>query len=346
MQSKVREQNYDMLKIISMICIMLIHLGDDYGYSIIEGEPFYYFSLGNICLTLTTFAVPCFLMISGAFLLSNRENGNFTTFYKKTFLNIGIPTLLISVLYVAYNIAKLFYHISLGMEVADTPVKYFMEWFRGEPFYHMWYMYMLVGIYLLVPILVRIKEALDYNVWKIIAIGSLISSVILWATSSFKVHWGLEGILYLGYFLMGDVLKTFYNKHKEKKSVGKLLTGFFILVLYCFIREYLMRNGIQQYLYAFMGNFHPIVMIASVLIFTGFASLKIKGNWSKVAEKSFYMYLLHAGIIDISYNVLPERWNPALFIPVMLIATFIISYIAASILLLLQRKCLKNKIKE
>lgn len=342
MQGKAREQNYDMLKVISMMCIMLIHLGDDYGYSIIASEPMYYFSLGNICLTLTTFAVPCFLMISGAFLLSNPKNKDFKTFYHKTFWNIGVPTLLISALYVTYNIVKLYYHISLGMEVTDTPMKYLIEWLRGEPFYHMWYMYMLVGIYLVVPILVRIKEALDFDVWKKIAIASLIASAILWSTSSFKVHWGLEGIVYLGYFLMGDVLKTYYDNHKEKKTTGMLAAGICVLILYFFIREYLVRNEMKQYLFAAMGNFHPIVMVAAILVFAGFANLKIKGNWHKVAEKSFYMYLLHAGIIDISYMVLPDRWNPALYIPVMLIVTFISSYITASIFLLLQKKCLKK----
>ena len=339
MQGKVREQNYDMLRVISMICIMLIHLGDDYGYSIMADEPMYYFSLGNICLTLTTFAVPCFLMISGAFLLSNPRNREFKNFYHKTFRNIGIPTLLVSALYVFYNIVKLYYHISLGMDVTDTPVKYFMEWFRGEPFYHMWYMYMIVGIYLVVPILIRIKETLDFDVWKKIAIASLIVSVILWSTSSFKVHWGLEGIVYLGYFLMGDVLKTYYDNYKEKKTTGMLVAGILVLILYFFIREYFVRNDMQQYLFASMGNFHPIVMVASVLIFAGFSNLKVKGNWHIIAEKSFYMYLLHAGIIDISYMVLPDRWNPALFIPVMVIVTFILSYGISGVVMSIWKRC-------
>ena len=80
MKKRVREQNYDMLRVISMICITLIHIGDDYGVYILAEEPGYFFSLGNICLTLTTFAVPCFLMISGAFILPDSENKDFKLF--------------------------------------------------------------------------------------------------------------------------------------------------------------------------------------------------------------------------------------------------------------------------
>ncbi len=338
MKKRVREQNYDMLRVISMICITLIHIGDDYGVYILAEEPGYFFSLGNICLTLTTFAVPCFLMISGAFILPDSENKDFKLFYRKSLLHIGIPTLSVSALYVCYNIIKLYYHKSIGMEISDTPAKYFEEWFRGEPFYHLWYMYMLTGIYLLVPLLIRIRESVDFEIWKRIASVSLASSVILWSTSSFKVHWGIEGSAYLGYFLMGDVLRTYFDSHEKKKASGRIWTGFFILLLYCIFREYLTRNGMQKYLFSFMGNFHPLVMVASIFVFAGFSNLKIKRNWHKIAEKSFYMYLLHAGVIDVMYIILPERWNPVFFIPVMLVVTFLISYFVSAFLLFLQKK--------
>lgn len=45
MEAKIREEKYDMLKVISMICIMLLHIGDDYGMVIIPEEPVYYFHL-------------------------------------------------------------------------------------------------------------------------------------------------------------------------------------------------------------------------------------------------------------------------------------------------------------
>lgn len=342
MNSRTREENYDMLKVIAMICVMLLHIGDDYGIYIVAGEPSYFFTLGNICVTLTTFAVPCFLMTSGALLLANPNNKDFKAFYRKSFYHIGLPTLLVSALYVCYNIVKLYYHISLGMEVSDTPAKYFAEWLRGDPFYHLWYMYMLVGIYLLVPILIRVRESLDFDIWKKIAGFSLAASVVLWYTSSFKVHWGLEGCVYLSYFLAGDVLRTYYSNHAEKKMAGKIGAGFFVLALYCIAREYLIRNDMRQYLFASMGNFHPLVMTAAILIFAGFSNLKTERKWHKAAEKSFYMYLLHAGMIDVMYIVLPERWNPVCFIPVMLIAAFIASYIASAFLLAIQKKSMAS----
>lgn len=74
MKNRVREQNYDMLSIIFVICIMLILIGDVYGVYILKCEPIYYVSWSNIGLMLTIFAVPCFLMISETFILTDFGN--------------------------------------------------------------------------------------------------------------------------------------------------------------------------------------------------------------------------------------------------------------------------------
>lgn len=333
-----RKQNYDLLRILSAISIILIHLGDDYGVQIVDGEPDYYFSIGNLCLTLTVYAVPCFVMLSGAFLLSNPGNKNIRKFYKKSFCNLFLPALIISGLYVLYNIIKLYYHIGRGMAVVDTPLTYLSAWLKGEPFYHMWYIYMILGIYALVPFLVIVKEQISQKAWQFFSIFCLVISVILWKTTSFGTHWGLESIVYLGYFLVGDVIRSKFEHDKKRNLNTNLIVGILILFGYALFREYAIRNGLQKFLFGYMGNFHPVVMIASVQIFIGFSRMHIKKDVSGFAKRTLYIYLIHAGVIDVLYNIVPERWNPVLFIPCMLAMTLVLTYIAATFLIFIQDK--------
>ena len=323
-----------------MIGVMLLHIGDDYIY-VIEGEPNYYYTIGNLCLSLTLFGVPCFLMISGGFLLSNNRNKDFGYFYKKSFRHIGLPVLIMSLLYVLYNIAKLYYHKSIGMEVLDTPITYLKEWLIGSPFYHMWYMYMLITIYLLVPVLIRAKEQMTWAELRNLAIFSMITSIIMMHTTEFKVHWGLKGVVFLSYFLIGDVIKTYYEGRKSEKAGKYILFGYLILFAFFLYREYTVRSGVDDFLYKDAGNFSIFVVLASILIFSGFANVNVKGNWSRIAEKSFYMYLLHAGIIDVTYNIVPERGNPIFVVPFMFVLSFACSYIFSAIVLNIEKRIKK-----
>lgn len=331
-----RKKNFDLLRVLCMICVMLLHIGDDYFY-LRDGEPMYYYTLSNFCLALTLFGVPCFIMLSGGFLLSNKRNRDFKNFYKKSFRKLGLPALIMSLLYVLYNIVKIYYHRGIGIEVTDTPMTYLKEWMVGLPFYHMWYMYMFLTIYLLVPILLRAKEQMTWNEWRNFAIVSMAASMIMEKTTEFEVQWGLKGILFLSYFLMGDVIKTYYENHKDRKTGQYIVFGCLILFAFFLYREYVVRSGTDPIIY-YSKNFSAFVVIASILIFAGFTNVNVKGNWPRIGEKTYYMYLVHAGVIDVTYNIIPERGNPIFIIPFMFLVTFVGSYFISSIVMNVEKR--------
>ena len=84
-----REANYDLLRIISTIAVVIIHVSGIYTDSITNSDFFGKLYERNIIIpllygTLANFAVPCFLMLSGAFLLNNNKNEEYNFFYKKS----------------------------------------------------------------------------------------------------------------------------------------------------------------------------------------------------------------------------------------------------------------------
>lgn len=104
MSNKCREDNYDLLRVICTIAVIVIHVSGIYKNAISYENVFGYLIEKNIVVillynTLSRFAVPCFVMLSGAFLLSDNRNGEYRTFYRKTVKNIIIPTLVFTVIY-------------------------------------------------------------------------------------------------------------------------------------------------------------------------------------------------------------------------------------------------------
>ena len=108
---KMRENNYDFLRICCAIAGISIHVSAIWLEAAANANVFgeiYTDHLAITCLwnTLTRFAVPCFIMLSGAFLLADERNVEYRYFYKKQFRRIGIPTLSFIGLYLLFGLAK------------------------------------------------------------------------------------------------------------------------------------------------------------------------------------------------------------------------------------------------
>ena len=95
------------------------------------------------------FCVPIFLMITGALLLGKREELN--VFLRKRFTRIIMPFLFWSFIYFFVfsinDFSKLNFRLLLQ----------FANSMRIGVYYHFWYIYMLIGIYLTIPILSKRK---------------------------------------------------------------------------------------------------------------------------------------------------------------------------------------------
>lgn len=157
-ESVSRESNFDLLRIICAFAVVVIHVSAQF-IGAMAGNPQYvgmeFHDVFNSTLwnVLSRFAVPCFVMLSGAFILANNKNADFSFFYKKSLRKFFLPLLLFSFLYYLYsNILIVGGHFLiqkpdvLSLGVFFEPL---LNWFKGAPFYHLWYMYMLVGLYLL-----------------------------------------------------------------------------------------------------------------------------------------------------------------------------------------------------
>ena len=90
-----RNNGYDLLRILATIAVVLIHVNAMF-FSKRIGENTWQtnYIVENIINIVTRFSVPAFMMISGAFALSNPQNADIKRFYCKSIYKIYVPLVL------------------------------------------------------------------------------------------------------------------------------------------------------------------------------------------------------------------------------------------------------------
>ena len=278
-----RESNYELLRIISAIAVIMIHVSAIYKNGITNSAIFgekYDNHIFSIVLynTLSRFAVPCFMMISGAFLLSEKRNANYKYFYKKTFYNIGIPTIIFSLLYVIFSECTVLVRIKVKGDNFSEILSPIKQLIKGSPYPHMWYMYTLLTVYLFIPVIIRIMNDIKEQTFKNLCVLSLIITTISGWTSSFELNWSVsKAICYLGYIMIGYHIRNFFSKRKSNlKALICILLGFTVEILLTYVQYNHSIRGISEIdeKYSLIENFNPLIVISAVLIFMGFSLIE------------------------------------------------------------------------
>lgn len=104
----------------------------------------------NICGGLTRMGVPLFFMISGYLLLSDPRTLDIGTFYKRRLGKLLPPFLVWDVIYFLKQCAD-------GGVEPDVQTFFRDLAFQGSK-YHLWFVYQIIGLYLLMPFLKRIVD--------------------------------------------------------------------------------------------------------------------------------------------------------------------------------------------
>lgn len=297
-----REMKYDIVRVISTLAVIILHVGWDFcGYGAdVNSKDFFG---GCILVGITRFAVPCYLMISGAFLLKNQRNLEWRAFYNKSWNKLGIPLLQVSVIYVLYYYARNVVYIILNMPQKANWIEPLYHWMIGMPGKHLWYMYMLILLYILVPWLIRVKNELTPKQWKILGIVLACMGIISQKTSWYTINWGLDSIRYVGYLLLGNIIYESVESGKSSFSILFLIfgiSGFALLgPLYYYIRQHSYEK-----LYDIGNPLSFYVVAFSVVLFIGITGCpQVKYGVSQyIVDRMYYVYLLQELVKKLIFN--------------------------------------------
>lgn len=99
--------------------------------------------LGCWIFALCMCSIPIFVMISGALLLDDSRQESSIEFYKRRFYRLGVPLVAWTVVYLA--VRKIIHQEELSAGSIAGMI------LTADVYYHLWYLYMIPGLYLITP---------------------------------------------------------------------------------------------------------------------------------------------------------------------------------------------------
>lgn len=273
-------------------------------------------------------------MLSGAFLLANPKNQDFKYFYRKSFNYLGVQTIIYTIFYFLFFLVCKSLAIAYKGKAPIEILEPFIDLLRGKPYYHMWYLYMLIGVYIAVPAIIIIKDKLSDAAFSKVAWTFMILATISSLTHSALLCYDIGfSFCYIGYLLLGYEIRKRVTTKDNVKAFVYIGASIILCSLVGIVQYYTLNLEIPDQL-SVEENFSPLIVLGTICLFTGFAYLKVNINLSKLSSLSFVIYLIHAFILYVISQVLRKygyNLNNAYVIPSLIVVVFILSAIYAEI---------------
>ena len=328
-----REFNYDLLRVLAGFSVVQGHVSGAFIETAVwdywDGLPMNHPLFSCVYTAIIRFSVPVFLMLTGAFLLEKAETADWKKFYEHSWRKVFAPAVSVIVFAVVYNLLFL-------VLIDHQPLMAVLEpLYEGAPFYHLWYIPVIAVVYLLMPFVMRAKEALGETLFFRASAGFFVLGMMaLWCNPPVTTHWNIgEGFCYLGYALIGYAIRQ--NVREKKYSAPLILAGFLLEAVAGYLLYKALITGADRTMaeHRYIVSYAPLTAAGSVLLFAGFSRLTIKKDFSFLSSHTYGIYLVHAFILDlllrISRACFDQRWlthlDARIFIPLLTLLVWAIS---------------------
>ena len=303
-----RKQFLDVLRVLATCAVVLMHVltgATDVTDASIVPE---YRSLLLSVMDLVTWCVPIFLLISGYLFLNPERTLTYPVMIKKYCRRIALAILLFGVPYAASElvVAERTFRIRMIPEALKMTL-------MGHTWSHMWYLYLILFLYLITPLLKKVLRVLP--VWGVVAMMAVIflgSSVAPFLNKVLDVNSIPvlpDGGVYFLYYLCG----YFFAVREVCVDKGRnvwLTAAVAVLALGMILSRTLAGFSIQ------MAYNYPFTVLLAVLLFAagwngrrdGAASTAREKDrthripWQEAGALSFAVYLVHPVYVNVLYK--------------------------------------------
>ncbi|MFS0838718.1 acyltransferase family protein [Paenibacillus sp. 1P03SA] len=308
----------DVLRVAAVIGVVLIHLtAPVIGIRGDIGDIRYWWT-AHIINAAFRWSVPVFVMISGMLLLAPGRNESAMVFYRRRLGKLLPLFVLWSIIYYLWDIRNGPGSFEWGQFAAGL--------IKGTLHYHLWYVYMIVLLYLITPLVrVLVRRAPLSAVFYTAAAGlafSNLSTLAGWKSWGFVIEASsMPG--YIGYFLLGYVL----SKVELSKGKRGLLYGIGLISYLAIVggSHWLLTMNSSENMYFYKYTSVPVIFTA-VAVFVGvkqfgFRTASAGGPrlLSFMSSSVFHIYLSHVLIMEWLYERRPWdiiHGNPLEYVPV------------------------------
>lgn len=326
-----RKQFLDVLRVLATCAVVLMHVltgATDVTDASIVPE---YRSLLLSVMDLVTWCVPIFLLMSGYLFLNPERTLTYPVMIKKYCRRIALAILLFGVPYAASElvVAERTFRIRMIPEALKMTL-------MGHTWSHMWYLYLILFLYLITPLLKKVLRVLPVwgvgTVMAVIFLGSSVAPFLNKVLDSNSIPVLPDGGVYFLYYLCGylfAVREVCVDKAESSGTSGKgmeagldtepvrgkrignvWLMAAAVLMMGMILSRTLAGFSIQ------MAYNYPFTVLLAVLLFAagwngrrdGAASTAREKDrthripWQEAGALSFAVYLVHPVYVNLLYK--------------------------------------------
>lgn len=323
------------LRVFASFAVIMIHISAQNWY--VTNVNTKEWMIFNGYDSIVSFAAPVFVMISGAVFLERKKT--LQTLFQKYIFRIVV--------------AFAFWSIIYAVLMSGGKREIFINILKGH--YHMWFLPMIIGIYLLVPFLHKIVE--DEKTLKYFLLLSFLFAFVLPQVIQMTTDFG-SGI-FLDFMNMVNYNLNYMNVKMVLGYTGYFLAGYYLnkyevskpfrIIIYCLgligasttiMMDSSLALKLQGPVGTYCGNHSVNILFECVAVFVWF-KYHVTGNSVirkpilKISKYSFGAYLLHPLLIEqlnIHFGINTLSFPAIISVPVMTLGIFIVSFLISGIL--------------
>ncbi len=321
----------DLIRSIAVIFVILLHASIEPTptIDIMSPQGVELWWTVDIYDSLAKTAVPLFVMLTGALLLQpSKVDEPIRVFFKKRWKRIGLPFVFWGTLYFLWRFL-------VNGEVLT--VNSVFQGVLNGPYYHFWFLYLLIGLYLLTPLLRVIVKSARLRVLRYFLLLWFIGTAIPPLITLFQPY-GLSTNVFmitgwLGYFVLGAYLLRVHLKRII------LLSLFLFGLVWTAIGTYFLVGTLGERLSQFFLDYYSFSIItSSAALFLLFLTIhthtqtesrlpNVNHALKVISENTLPIYLFHVMVLEalqkgyFGLKISVTTMTPLIEIPLLTIVT-------------------------
>lgn len=331
----------DRLRNIATVLVIAIHIAAPIAHAYPEINTWWWWA-GNWWNALGRPAVPLFVMLSGFLLL--RKDYKLDVFLKRRFSRIVVPALFWMCIYLLYDF--------IAKGEPSTWWGALKILISGPVHYHLWFIYLIIGLYLIYPILrAWVKTATERDLLYFLTlcmIGTWVYKLLYqFGHISIGIYFELvtnnAGYFVLGYYLGTKTASDDENQHMPwrftRRQLSQIGLGLVLLgTISTALLSYWFSNSMGQNFNFFYDYLTPNVSLAAIgwfmLVKMAFNARPLLDIEKDFAGASFGIYFVHVLVIDwwAQCGYWHSKVHPMKGIPVVICLVTIMSFLMVAFL--------------
>lgn len=323
----------DSVRAVAILGVLIIHVASPVVNATFRRHIDYWW-VGNLLDSASRCAVPLFLMLSGATLLT--KTYPIRTFYYRRMTRVLMPFLAWMIIYWIFRWSVL--------SPQDQPhnTERIIDWgislFLHEGISkHFWYIYMILFLYLLIPFIERVIKRMNLQtisnvllLWMVLAFAFKDTPMNMYGWSNNFGSKLLGFSLYAGYLLLGYYLTQLPTDFRKVKLGAAFV--YFLTVVIASVSTFLLTSKTGKLNLSMHNYLSTVIIIQSIALFIWIKDFKtsnklLQNTIGVLSNYSFGIYLVHIIFLGIFYDngIYWGMFHPVISIPSMVILTLISS---------------------